>query len=224
MANASNPTQESSGGQAGPDTVQRGEQASPTAGTARSMPACGFWSGAWSNWKKITHSGLTLRCKTALCFGGDGDTAIGVEPILELPIGKAFLWHSTGAENLVRQSVETDSLNVSLAAGARLWVFQDLVSFGMIFVNLSLKDEFSTGTKNLSSSSMRSQFPGAILGLFADTIVVMAYPYVLRNDSSPTTIDDRNLKAYEEISRGWLGMVAVAPFTTIKNIVGKDKP
>src|SRR5690349_9847347 len=47
----------------------------------------GFFSGL----ENVLESSREARCKTALCWGGDGDTKYGLEPIGEIPVGKTFV-------------------------------------------------------------------------------------------------------------------------------------
>jgi hypothetical protein len=204
---------------------------SPRAIAQDSTPGAKESPGPVQVWGDFILPALKLRCKTAIClFGEDGGEGtgkwFGVEPVLELPIGKTFYIsgspYLSNATDYVKQITETDSLNVGVIAGVRLWFVYDLFSVGILLLNISAKNDIQVAegptVKTLSGSALRTATPGLTIGVFGDVVVFNVYKYVLRNDGTAVG----NVPPYGSLSGGTLASVAIAPFTLFKDLAGKN--
>jgi len=181
-------------------------------------------------WRDLGNAILENRCETAFCFGGEGEGMMfAVEPMLDLPIGKSFIIHQKArrrVKDLGRRVAEGDALNLSLQAGARLWIYYDLVSIGALFLNVSLKKDIPTGDKTFGGSALATPAPGVVIGFFADIIQLSLFRFTIRNDGTDYDIhasDGRTIAhyaPYAELSSGWMGTLSFAPFTALRNLGG----
>jgi hypothetical protein len=124
---------------------------------------------------------LAARCMTALCFD-DKSRWLGVEPLIELPVGKSF---ATGSGSLINY-VNNHDIKVDLAAGFRVWMFRDLLSVSL-YLSIPLP---GSGIRLVGSSftypaaSIRRPYPGFAFGLLYDIIWVGIDHDELRNGDS----------------------------------------
>jgi hypothetical protein len=120
---------------------------------------------------------LKARCASALCFYKGN--WLGIEPLVELPVGKSF---AIGAGSLVNY-VNNHEIKVDLAAGFRIWFFRDLISVSLyLSFPLSSSDVKLEGSSfTYPASAIRRPFPGLAFGLLYDIIWVGIDHDELRN-------------------------------------------
>lgn len=168
---------------------------------------------------------LEARCATAICFNnGSTKNWLGIEPLVELPVGKSFAIGHTSLSDWVNNH----ELHVDLAAGIRVWMFRDVVSFSM-YLSKPLSDtpvRLEGSSFVYPGSSIRRPYPGAALGLLFDSIWIGFDRDELRNGDSQTNRDATGgslNSAYppnEVISSSWTVTVALQPVTAFRTAIG----
>jgi hypothetical protein len=163
---------------------------------------------------------LTARCATAICFdNGQARNWLGIEPLVELPVGMGF---ALGSSSLA-DYVNNHDLHVDLAAGARVWLFRDVVSLS-VYISKPLTDasvRLRGSDFVYPGSAVRRPFPGIALGLFFDSIWIGFDRNELRNgggkDSSALNPD---FPPNTIASAAWTVTLALQPVTAFRTAIG----
>lgn len=163
---------------------------------------------------------LTARCATALCFQtAEHHDWLGIEPMVELPVGKSF---GLGSGSL-SSYVNNHDIKVDLAAGLRIWLFEDLISFS-VYLSFPLS---SSGVRVEGSeftypgSSIRRPFPGVGIGLLYDIIWIGFDHDELRNgDTTTSNAYNPEFPANSRISSCTTVTVALQPITAARALFG----
>jgi hypothetical protein len=163
---------------------------------------------------------LAGRCATAICpspFHG----ALGIEPIVELPIGKSFTFNKGGLADYINNT----DVGVSFAAGLRVWILNDWVSFALYLSQpLTPKDSQlrATGSSFVYPATyVRRSFIGGAIGFLFDTLWIGIDRDSLNNgaDGSGTAINPA-FPPNAVISRVWTYTVAIQPISTFRTGIG----
>jgi hypothetical protein len=187
--------------------------AAPTAGTPAS-----FDPTASTGFGPATLPMRKARCATAICFGESYKFAL--EPLIELPIGKSFTSNGLGA---LANFENSHDVSATFTAGARFWVFYDLISFSLYLS----KPVFSqAGTLRVAGSAfeysadnVRRPYPGFAIGLLADVVWIGFDIDELRNGDTDATHDPR-FPRNAVVSRAPVFTIALAPVTLARNALG----
>jgi hypothetical protein len=167
---------------------------------------------------------LDARCATALCFHrfaatGSGEAWLGIEPMVELPVGKSF---GLGSSSLASY-VNNHDIKVDLAAGLRIWLFEDLISLS-VYLSFPLS---SSGIRVEGSeftypgSSIRRPYPGVGIGLLYDIVWVSFDHDELRNgDTTTSNAYNPEYPANARISSCTTVTVALQPVTAARALFG----
>jgi hypothetical protein len=173
---------------------------------------------AFAGFPEATFRMRRARCATAICWG-DG-YKYGLEPLVELPIGKSFASNGLGG---LANFENSHDLSATFTAGLRFWFLHDWASVsvylskplfaqnGSIRVNGS---PFEYGAQNI-----RRPYPGFSIGLFADTVWLGFDIDELRNGDSDSTRDP-NFPRNAVVSRALVFTVALSPVTLARNALG----
>jgi hypothetical protein len=163
---------------------------------------------------------LRARCGTAICFdNGNRKDWLGIEPLVELPVGKSFALSRSSLSNYV----DNHDLRVDLAAGVRVWMFRDVVSFSL-YISKPLTD----GRIRLEGSpfvypaaSIRRPYPGFAVGLFFDSIWIGFDRDELRNgDGQDSTALNSAFPPNTVVSSSWTLTLALQPVTAFRTAIG----
>lgn len=169
---------------------------------------------------KLVGTLLHARCQTAFCFDLPGRKYwLGVEPLVELPIGKSFAL----SDSSLTDYVNNHDLRVDLAAGVRVWLFRDVVSLSL-YISKPLTDarvRLKGSRFVYPASSVRRPYPGVALGLLFDSIWVGFDRDELRNgDGQDGTSINPDFPPNEAISSTWTLTVALQPVTAFRTAIG----
>ena len=174
---------------------------------------------------KLVETLLAARCATAICFdNGTSKNWLGIEPLVELPIGKSSAVGHTSLTNWVNNH----DLRVDLAAGVRVWFFRDVISLS-VYLSKPLNDapvRLAGSPFIYPGASIRRPYPGVALGLFFDSIWVGFDRDELRNSDGQGTGQAGSgalNPAYppnEVISSAWTFTVALQPVTAFRSAIG----
>lgn len=160
---------------------------------------------------------LEARCKVAICFGAK--RSIGIEPLVELPVGKSFSVNS-GA---VADYINNHDLRIDLAAGIRVWAFQDWVSLS-VYLSKPLSDRsirIPGSEFNYPASSLRRPLPGFALGLLFDSIWLGLDRDELRNpDGTAGVWHDPSYPPNALVGSSWTVTLALQPVTAFRTGLG----
>jgi hypothetical protein len=163
---------------------------------------------------------LRARCATAICFdNGEKKDWLGIEPLVELPVGKSLALSNSSLSNYV----DNHELRIDLAAGARVWLFRDIVS-----VSLYISKPLTDGRIRLEGSpfvypaaSIRRPYPGIALGLLFDSLWVGFDRDELRNgDGQDTMAVNPDFPPNTVVSSTWTMTVALQPVTAFRTAIG----
>jgi hypothetical protein len=171
-----------------------------------------------SSFALATESMRKARCATAICFG-EG-YKYGIEPLVELPIGKSFTSNGWGA---LAQFENSHDVSATFAAGLRFWAFKDWISIA-VYLSKPLIQGSSTlrvqGSPFLyPSGNVRRPYPGAAIGVLADSIWLGVDVDELRNGDADSNRDPRFLPN-AVVSRAVIFTVALTPITIARNALG----
>jgi len=157
------------------------------------------------------------RCKTAICWGQGNKYAI--EPLAELPIGKAFASEGSG----LGQYVNNHDVSIQLTAGLRFWFLKDYASISIYLAKPLVSGDAAIrvagSSVEHSSSEIRNPYPGVALGLLADAIWLGMDYYELRNGDTDMNRDPA-FPRNAVISRQLVFTLAFQPFTIMRNGIG----
>jgi hypothetical protein len=160
---------------------------------------------------------LRARCQVAICFGEN--RAVGIEPLVELPIGKSFS-ASTGP---VADYVNNHDIQVDLAAGIRVWGFRDIVSLA-VYLSRPLSDRsvrIPGSDFQYPSTALRRPYPGVALGLLWDSIWLGFDRDELRNpDSTVGVTRDPGYPPNALVGSSWTLTLALQPVTAFRTGIG----
>lgn len=168
---------------------------------------------------------LAARCKTAICFDRRGAGArrenwFGIEPLVELPVGKSFALGSGGLADYVNNH----SLRIDFTAGLRVWVHQDWVS-GSVYLSQPLIDRpvrVPGSSFEYPASALRRPYPGVALGVFFDTLWLALDRDELRNpDSVGTAQADPGFPPNGLVDSCWTLTIALQPLTAFRTAIGR---
>lgn len=172
-----------------------------------------------SGWK-LVGTILRARCGTAVCFdNGDQKDWLGIEPLVELPVGKSVSLSNSSLASYV----DNHELRIDLAAGARVWFFRDLISVS-VYISKPLTD----GGIRLEGSpfvypgaSIRRPYPGIGVGLLFDSLWLGFDRDELRNgDGQDTNALNPAFPPNKVISSTWTLTVALQPVTAFRTAIG----
>ncbi len=159
---------------------------------------------------------LDSRCRVAFCFNNN---AVGIEPLIELPIGKSFSLNSGG----VSDYVNNHDLKIDFAAGLRVWIYQDWLSFA-VYLSKPLSDRpvrIPGSSFEYPSSALRRPYPGVALGLLFDSLWVGLDRDELRNPDSTTGVNrDPTYPPNALVGASWTVTVALQPITAFRTGIG----
>jgi hypothetical protein len=163
---------------------------------------------------------LRARCTTAICFdNGSKKDWLGIEPLVELPTGKSF---SLSTSNL-SSYVDNHDLRIDLAAGARVWLFRDVVSVS-VYISKPLTDapvRLEGSSFVYPAASVRRPYPGIALGLLFDSLWLGFDRDELRNgDGRDGAALNPEYPPNEVISSSWTLTVALQPVTAFRSAIG----
>jgi len=158
------------------------------------------------------------RCATAICFGQD--FKYGLEPLVELPVGKTFTSNGLGA---LANFENSHDISATFTAGLRFWILHDAISFS-IYLSKPLFAQH--GTLRVAGSpfeygeqNVRRPYPGLALGFLADVIWIGMDIDELRNGDTDTTRDP-NFPRNAVVSRAPVFTIALSPITLTRNALG----
>jgi len=163
---------------------------------------------------------LRARCATAICFdNGEKKDWLGIEPLVELPVGKSLALSKSSLSNYV----DNHELRIDLAAGARVWLFRDIVSVS-VYISKPLTD----GRIRLEGSpfvypaaSIRRPYPGIALGLLFDSLWLGFDRDELRNgDGQDVMAVNPDFPPNTVVSSTWTLTVALQPVTAFRTAIG----
>ncbi len=158
------------------------------------------------------------RCATAICWGPSNKWA--VEPLVELPIGKAVALPTSGS---LAAYVNSSTVDVSVSAGIRFWLWWDWVSVS-IYLSRPLIDGADTVPVKRTGflfprSQIRRPLPGLGVGLFGDVLWLGVDYDQLRNGQTPETMSTQ-FPPNEVVSHAVVFSFAIAPLAGIRNGLG----
>lgn len=164
---------------------------------------------------------LQARCRTAICFdnGEEQKYWLGIEPIVELPVGKSF---GVGRSSLA-DYVNNHELRVDLAAGLRVWFFRDVFSVS-VYISKALTDasvRIEGSPFVYPGSAVKRPYPGLALGLFYDSLWVGFDRDELRNgDADDQAGSNPDFPPNELVSATWTVTLALQPVTAFRAAIG----
>ena len=160
---------------------------------------------------------LKARCRSALCVGEDN--WIGIEPLVELPVGKAF---ALGTPSFA-DHINNHGFRVELTAGLRVWVFRDLISFS-IYLSTPLSDEtvrLDGIDATFPGSAIHRPYPGVAVGLLYDFLWIGFDHDQLRNgDGSQNSGYTPLYPPNAVISSTTVVTFAIQPITAVRTLLG----
>lgn len=160
---------------------------------------------------------LHARCKAAICFGER--MQVGIEPLVELPVGKSF----SANRGPLADYVNNHDIKIDLAAGVRVWAFRDMVSLS-IYLSKPLSDRsvrLPGSAFDYPPSALRRPYPGLALGLLYDTIWLGLDRDELRNtDSTSGVAHDPAYPPNGIIGASWTLTLALQPVTAFRTSIG----
>lgn len=159
------------------------------------------------------------RCYTALCFGKNDE--FGLEPLVELPIGKTFAitGHNSGA---LGAWIDSHDLSVSFSGGLRFWFDYDMFSVSLYFSEPlnNLKTLHVAGSSfDYPASNIRRPYPGIALGFLGDTLWLGFDYQDLVNGDTPQHADP-NYPLDAPVSQAVSVTIGLATITAIRNGIG----
>jgi hypothetical protein len=163
---------------------------------------------------------LAGRCKVAICFdNGNRENWLGIEPLLELPVGKSF---SLGGTSLA-DYVNNNDIRIDLAAGIRLWAFQDWVSLS-VYISKPLTDapvRIAGSSFVYPGKSIRRPYPGVALGLLFDSLWIGFDRDELRNGGAgDNSVFNPEYPPNTVVSSSWTLTLALLPVTAFRSAIG----
>jgi len=162
---------------------------------------------------------LDARCALAICPWGK---AVGIEPLVELPIGKSF----SASNGAVADYVNNHDIKIDLAAGVRVWMFEDLLSFA-VYISKPLTDRtvrIPGSAFEYPATALRRPYPGLALGLLYDTLWLGLDHDELRNpDGTSGIARDPTYPPNALVGSSWTITVAIQPVTAFRNGIGAAK-
>lgn len=162
------------------------------------------------------HAYLDARCISAFCMYGNW---LGIEPLVELPVGKSF---ALGSGSL-NDHVNNFGFKVELAAGLRVWLFRDFLSFA-VYLSTPLSSErvrLAGIPTSFPSSSIHRTYPGIAIGILYDTIWIGFDHDELRNgDGSESGAYSPLFAANSVIAGATVVTVAIQPITAVRALFG----
>jgi len=164
---------------------------------------------------------ITGRCITALCFNANHQVGwLGIEPLVELPIGEEFTLNSGGLASYINNT----DLKISFSAGLRVWILQDWLSFSVyISQPVTPKDSkvrLMGSTYEYPAAYVRRPYPGFALGLFFDTLWIGLDRDELRNGSDGSQNINPQYPPNALVAGVWSWTIAIQPFTTFRTGLG----
>lgn len=163
---------------------------------------------------------LRSRCATAICFdNGDKKDWIGIEPLVELPIGKSFSLSSSALGNYTNNH----DIRVDLAAGVRVWLFRDIVSLS-VYISKPLTDarvRLEGSSFVYPASAIRRPYPGVAVGALFDTLWFGFDRDELRNgDGQDPAARNPAFPPNSVVSSNWTLTVSLQPVTAFRTAIG----
>jgi hypothetical protein len=192
-----------------------------SAGAPPASPAPGSQNPAES--EDPIYKMLSARCKTALCFDNGRDHFwLGIEPLVELPVGKAFAVSGGSLSDYVNNH----DLRVDLAAGARIWLYRDLVSLSVYLSKplTSVPVRIAGSSFSYPGTNVHRPYPGFSLGLLYDLLWLSVDRDELRNgDAEDTSARNPAYPANTLISSSWTVTLAIQPITSVRTAISLMK-
>jgi len=182
-------------------------------------------SASLSGEQRVTRL-LVARCTIALCFdvgreGSEGSKHwLGIEPMVELPLGLLSFAPGTGS---LADYVNTHAISVDLAAGIRVWILRDLVSFSVHWSKpLSPPPVHVSGIDfEFPGSALKRPYPGVGVGLLYDTLWLGVDRLQLRNGTGTSDGGDSTAIQYPAnavVDATWMFTLALQPITAARTV------
>jgi hypothetical protein len=173
-----------------------------------------------TNGSNVVEALLEARCAVAICFDNGGQPNwLGIEPLVELPVGSSFSITSSALSDYVNNH----EIKVDLAAGARVWLFQDVISVAL-YISKPLNDgkiRLAGSPFVYPASSVRRPFPGIAVGLLYDTLWLGFDRDELRNgDGQDASALNPDFAPNAVISSSWTLTLALQPVTAFRTAIG----
>jgi hypothetical protein len=165
---------------------------------------------------------LDGRCKTAICLKAfNQKNWLGIEPLIELPIGKTFTFNTGGLADFVNNN----DFSVRFTAGLRVWLFKDWVSLAIYLSQpVTPKDSHVriTGSEfSYPATYVRRPYPGFALGFLFDVMWLGIDRDELRNGTTDdTSVRDASFPRNALVSGAWTFTLAFQPFTSFRTGIG----
>jgi hypothetical protein len=164
-----------------------------------------------------------FRCKTMICAYGETHDWLGVEPLVELPVGGTFSIFSDSTRNALAQWVDSHALTVTLTAGIRVWFANDLFSVSAYFSQPAVTSSNTIhvlGTPYAyPTSNIHRPYPGVALGVFND-IAWIGFDYQRLNNGDSAANADTNYPLNYPVSSTWSLTIGLAVATAAKTGLG----
>jgi len=166
---------------------------------------------------------LAARCATAICFAnGTSQYWLGIEPLVELPVGISSAIGNTS----LAEYINNHELRIDLAAGLRVWLFDDVVSLS-VYLSKPLIDANVRAVGSdfvYPGTAVRRSFPGFALGVLFDSIWIGFDRNELRNGGSdnPMTFNS-DFPPNVVVSSAWTVTIALQPVTAFRTAIGTAK-
>jgi hypothetical protein len=173
-------------------------------------------SGTWVKPNDL----IAGRCATALCFNANGQRGwLGIEPLVELPIGKPFTFNSGGLADYLNST----NVSFSLSAGLRIWILQDWISLA-VYLSTPLAPsnttiQLSGSSFQYSASALRRPYPGLALGLLFDTLWIGLDRDELRNGADGSSNTNPAFPPNALVSGVWTWTIGIQPFTIARTSI-----
>lgn len=161
---------------------------------------------------------LSVRCMTAICFGGHG-REYGLEIVLDTPLSYGF---SVGNSSL-KTYMNSNQFGIDFNVGARFWIAYDILSF-MVFFSKPIVSQDDSITLHGSDfphpvTSIKRPYPSLGIGLLGDMLQVSAsYDALINGDTKETT--DPNFAPNARLSNALSITIGFAPFTALRTLAG----
>jgi hypothetical protein len=163
---------------------------------------------------------LRARCSTAICFANGADQYwLGIEPLVELPVGISSAIGNTS----LAEYINNHELRVDLAAGLRVWLFDDVVSLSVYLSKPLIDSNVRPVGADFAypGTAVRRAFPGFALGLLFDSIWVGFDRNELRNgDGENPMAFNSDFPPNYVVSSAWTVTIALQPVTAFRTAIG----
>jgi hypothetical protein len=162
------------------------------------------------------------RCALALCWGGNDGTEYALELLADVPLGYFFGLGSSG----VADYISANGFSASIAAGVRWWFAYDVVSLGLVFVNVDLSKardiHIPSSSATFSPGDLHMTYPGLQLGIGGDVLALTVNIVELRNPDDASRADPK-FGPNDVVSRGVSVGIAISPLALGRTLAAQPK-